>query len=383
MKRDYYEVLGLDKNASDSDIKKAYRKLAKQYHPDRNKDNPNAEDMFKEAAEAYAVLSDSDKKSRYDQFGHQGLGGPGGFEGFSSAEDIFSQFGDIFGDIFGGGGFGGFGGFGGRQSQQRARRGEDLQVSLSIEFLDAITGVPDKKIRVPRMEHCTPCNGSGAAAGSKPQTCETCRGQGAVLQRQAFLQIQTTCPRCQGKGTIITNPCKNCNGKGRERKSNEITVPIPPGVDDGIQLRVRGKGNDGDKGGNPGDLLVRLQVKEHEHFEREGEDIMVTVPVSYSQACLGAEITVPTVHGEEKLVIPSGTQSGKIFTLHGKGVPKLGGNRGKGDHFVQVCVAVPKSLSGEEEELIRKLAKIHDEKVNDKGFLSGLSDLWDRLTNAK
>lgn len=377
MKRDYYEVLGLDKSASDSEIKKAYRKLAKQYHPDRNKDNPEAEEKFKEASEAYAVLSDSDKKSRYDQFGHQGLGGAG-FEGFGSAEDIFSQFGDIFGDFFGGG-FGGFGRGGGRQ--QRAKRGEDLQVSLNVDFIDAIKGC-EKKIRVPRMEHCSPCSGSGAAPGSSPKTCETCGGQGAVIQRQGFLQIQTTCPRCQGKGTMISNPCTTCNGKGRQRKSNEIKVSIPPGVDDGIRLRVSGKGNEGEKGAHAGDLFVSLRVKEHEHFERDGDDIMVTVPVSYSQACLGSEISVPTVHGEETLTIPSGTQSGKIFTLHGKGAPRLGGNRGKGDHFVQVCVAVPKSLSGEEEELIRKLAKIHDEKVNDKGFLSGLSDLWDRLTNS-
>jgi molecular chaperone DnaJ len=374
MPRDFYEVLGINKEATSSEIKKAYRKLAREHHPDRNKDDPSAAEKFKEASEAYAVLSDEDKKRIYDQYGHSGLNSSG-HQGFSSAEDIFSHFGDIFGDFFGG--FGGFGGGGG----QRARRGEDLQVSLPLAFLEGVHGT-DKKIRVPRLEHCDPCDGSGAAPGSRPEACSTCGGAGAVYQQQMFLRIRTACPRCGGAGSIISTPCSGCSGEGRVRKASELKVSVPPGSDNGLRLRLSGKGNDGEKGAPPGDLYVSLRVKEHEHFIRDGDDIRITIPISYPQACLGAEIEVPTVSEAAKISLPSGTPSGKIFTLNGKGAPRLGGRRGHGDQLVQVVVAVPKRISGEEAELIRRLAEIHEEKVSETGLLNNIQSWWDSLTNS-
>ena len=375
--RDYYEVLGVSKDSSSSEIKKAYRKLAMKFHPDRNPDDPDAESKFKEASEAYAVLSDDEQRSRYDQFGHAGLNGGGGFGGFSSPEDIFSQFGDIFGDIFGG--FGGFsGGRGGGQS--RARAGEHLQYNLELDFLEAIHGC-EKMIKVPRLELCDRCEGSGSEPGSRPTTCDMCGGSGAVFQQQMFLRIRTTCPKCKGVGKLITNPCTKCNGEGRLRKPNEIKVTVPPGVDEGLRLRLPHKGNDGDPGGPPGDLYVSLLVKPHPVFRRDGEDIRVIMPVSYPQACLGAKVMVPTVDEEAELEIPAGTPSGKRFTLSGQGAPRLGGRRGRGDQHVQVVVAVPKRLTEEERELIRRLAEIQDEKVGEKGFFQNFQNFWDKFTN--
>ena len=373
MPRDFYEVLGVGKDASASDIKKAYRKMVREFHPDRNKDNPEAADRFKEASEAYAVLSDDDKKRIYDQYGHSGLNSSG-HQGFGSAEDIFSHFGDIFGDFFGGG----FGGFGG---SQRVRRGEDLQVSVRLDFLEAVHGT-EKKIRVPRLEHCDPCDGSGAAAGSRPETCSTCGGTGAVYQQQMFLRIRTTCPRCGGAGKIISSPCTSCKGEGRVRKASELKITVPPGSDDGLRLRLSGKGNEGERGAPSGDLYVSLRVKDHDDFIRDGDDIRIAIPISYPQACLGAEIVVPTVMDTATIKLPPGTPSGKIFTLHGKGAPRLGGRRGHGNQLVQVVVAVPKNISGEEAELIRRLAEINKEKVSDKGLLDNIQSWWDRLTNS-
>lgn len=366
-KRDYYEVLGVEKGSSAGDIKKAYRKLAMKYHPDRNPDNPEAEEKFKEASEAYSVLSDDEKRARYDQFGHAGMGG----QGFSY-EDIFGQgggFADIFSEIFGGG-FGGFGGgFGGGGGRPNLRRGENLQYRMKIGFLEAVHGIQNKEIKVPRNIHCSPCSGTGSA-DSKTTTCSTCNGMGAVLQQQMFVRIKTTCPTCRGQGKTIANPCTSCRGSGHTRQEETVTVSIPAGVDNGNRLRVSGKGNEGDVGAPAGDLFVDIYVDEHDYFERENNDIYLTVPISYSQACLGAKINVPTVDGEVELEVPAGTPSGHQFTLRNKGVPFVNRRHSRGDQHVEVVVAVPDRMSTEEEELIRRLADIQGQKVDDGGFFS-------------
>ena len=346
-KKDYYDVLGVSKSSTEAEIKKAYRKLAMKYHPDKNPDNPEAEAMFKDASEAYSVLSDAEKKQRYDQFGHAGLNG----QGFSSAEDIFSNF----SDIFGGGGdiFSQFFGGGGGGGRQQVRRGEDLQYRLRIDFLDAVKGVK-KEIKIPRAAGCDDCHGSGAAKGSKPKTCDMCNGMGHVFQQQMFLRVRSTCPKCRGQGKMVSNPCKTCEGEGRVRKDDTVT----------------GKGNEGKQGAPAGDLYVITLVSEHEHFERHETDILSEEPVSYAQACLGTKIDVQTAYGNEELEIPAGTPSGKVFTLKGKGVPFLGRRYGQGDHHVQVFVKVPTKMVKEEAELIRKLAELNGEKVNDGTFFS-------------
>ena len=366
-KRDYYEILGVSKDANEATLKKAYRQLAMQYHPDRNPDNPEAEEKFKEASEAYSVLSDSEKRSRYDQFGHAGLGGNG--QGFSY-EDIFGGgggFADIFSEFFGGG-FGGFGGGGGGGGRS-LRRGENLQYRLKLDFLDAVHGVKDKEIKVPRAVHCGSCKGSGSA-DTKTTTCSTCNGMGAVLQQQMFVRMRTTCPTCRGKGSVIANPCSPCKGSGRVRQEEKVTLSIPAGVDTGNRLRVSGKGNEGETGAPAGDLYVDIEVKEHEFFMREENDVLCSVPISYPKACLGAKIKVPTVDGETELEVPPGTASGKVFTLRNKGVPYVNRKHARGDQLVQVVVAVPQKMTPEEEALIRKLAEVQGEKVDDAGFFS-------------
>jgi len=370
--RDYYEVLGVERDADDSTIKKAYRKLALKYHPDRNPDNPEAEAKFKEASEAYSVLSDAQKRGTYDRFGHQGLKGQGFNPGFHDPEEIFSQFGDLFGDLFGfGGGRRGGGG-------QRLRRGANLQIALPLEFLEAIHGVK-KVVDLPREVVCGRCEGDGAEPGTQPATCKTCNGVGEVIQQQmGFLRIRTTCPHCRGRGKVIQDPCKECTGSGRTRQVDSITVPVPPGMNTGQGLRVPGKGHEGDKGAPPGDLIVHIEVGEHEFFKRNGDDVLCEVPISFPQACLGASLKVPTVDGEAELEIPPGTPSGRVFTLSGQGAPRPGGRRGRGDQRVQVIVQVPTRLSAEEDKLIRKLADLQDEKVAEKGFLK---DFWDRITS--
>jgi len=375
--RDFYETLGVGKQASASELKKAYRKLAMKFHPDRNPDNPEAEAKFKEASEAYAVLSDEDKRARYDQYGHAGLQNGGGYGGFHSAEDIFSQFGDIFGDFFG---FGGGGGGQRRGGGRSIRRGEDLQFHLELDFIEAIKGC-DKSINVPILESCDTCDGTGAEPGSKPEKCDMCGGTGAVYQQQMFLRIRTSCPKCRGAGKIIRNPCKTCNGEGRLRKAKEIKVTIPPGVDEGLRLRLPGKGNAGDPGAPFGDLYVSLAVSEHSHFERDGNDIRLLVPVTYSQACLGAKLTIPTIDEPHEFELPAGTPSGKIHVIRGLGAPVLGGRRGRGDMILQTVVDVPRKLGAEEMELIRQLAVIQNDKVNEeKGFFQNISEFWDKWT---
>lgn len=365
-KRDYYEVLNLNREASGSDIKKAYRRLAMEYHPDRNPGNKDAEDKFKEAAEAYEVLSDDQKRSTYDRFGHAGLSGAGFNTGFSDANDIFSAFGSIFEDFFG---FTGPGG--GRGS--RARRGADLRYDLQISFEEAVFGT-EQEIEFERDANCGTCQGSGAAKGSTRQTCRTCRGAGQVRRTQGFFSIATTCPSCQGEGTTISDPCRDCRGKGHTREKKTVSVKIPPGVDHGVRLRVGGEGQVGSNGGPAGDLYVFLDIADSEDFERDGSDVILTRPVSITQAALGCRMRIPVLgEGEKEIEVPPGTQHGDRLTLPGEGVPRLRGV-GRGDLYVEFQVRVPKKLSSEQRELLEKLAAISDEDIRHgkSGFLGKL-----------
>lgn len=366
-KRDYYEVLGVEKTASDDEIKKAYRKKAKQYHPDLNPDNPEAEAKFKEANEAYEVLSDSEKKARYDQFGHAGVdpnygaGGPGG--GFGGGMDF--DLGDIFGSFFGGG-FGG-GGFGGRQANPNApRRGEDIQERVTISFEDAAKGCK-RTIETTRVESCSECGGTGAAKGSAPKTCPDCggRGQVQVQQRTPFGMISTSkpCPKCGGKGKIIENPCTKCRGGGRVRRKVSIDVNIPAGIDDQQIINVRGEGNKGANNGPAGDMHVVVFVRPHPFFERDGFDVWYNVTVSFAQAALGDTIQIPTLDGKVSWNLPAGTQPGAEFMLRGKGIQKIN-SREKGNQILHVVVDVPKKLTDQQKELIRKLSEELGTPVN-------------------
>lgn len=358
-KRDYYEVLGLDKSASQDQIKRAYRKLAKKYHPDMNPGDAEAEAKFKEANEAYEVLSDEQKKARYDQYGFAGVdpnygagAGGAGFDGF--------DMGDIFSTIFGGagGGFGGgFGGFGGGQSRNpnAPQRGDDLRADLTIDFMEAITGT-EKEVEIKRLENCSECNGTGCADGSTPQTCPDCHGSGVVLvqQRTAFgmMQTQRACGRCRGTGQIIDNPCRSCRGKGKVYKRKKITVKVPSGIDDGQRISIRGAGDTGKNHGPNGDLVVFVSVRSDSRFDREGYDIYYRHTVSFTEATLGAELEIPTVHGKVKYKLPAGTQPGTQFRLRGQGVPHLRDD-GKGDQWVTVTVQVPTGLSTAQREALQ------------------------------
>lgn len=367
-KRDYYEVLGVPRAASAADVKKAFRQLAMKFHPDKNPGDKAAETAFKEVAEAYEILGDEQKRQMYDRFGHDGLRGAGLNAGFESSDEVFSHFGDLFGELFG------FGGGGGGR-RRGPRRGPDLEYPLEIDFLEAARGV-EKEITVPKHALCGTCDGSGAAPGSQPQQCATCRGAGEVIQAQMFLRIRTACPACRGVGRVIKDPCSGCAGSGRTRTTEKLKVTIPAGVDDGMQLRLHGKGDIGDAGAPPGDLYITLRVAEHEMFGRDGLNVLSQVPMSFATACLGGDVVVPTIDGDHTIAVPSGTPSGKVITLRGKGMPALNG-RGRGDHLVQMVVAVPKQLSAKEEELIRQLASLQDASVKDRSIWK---DLLDRLT---
>jgi molecular chaperone DnaJ len=349
-KRDYYSVLGVDRSASADEIKSSYRKIAFKYHPDRNPDDPEAEALFKEAAEAYEVLRDPQKRRMYDQFGHEGLNGSG-FQGFRSADDIFSSFGDIFSEFFG------FGPRGGRSSQ---RAGADLRYNLTISFRDAALGT-EVDLRIPRNEVCDHCQGSGAEPGHPPQTCQHCQGQGQVYQSQAFLRIAMPCPVCHGRGTVITHPCTECRGQGKVRRTRELNVRIPAGVDNGSRLRLRGEGEPGSNGGPPGDLYVVISVEEDKTFQRQGQDLVVSVPISFVQASLGDKIEVPTLEENISMEIPPGTQSGRIFQLKGLGLPFLGSTQ-KGNLLVEVVVVTPTNLSKKQEELLKEFDRLEQEK---------------------
>jgi len=344
-KRDYYEVLGVTKNASEADIKKAYRKLAMKYHPDRNPGDKSAEDKFKEAKEAYEVLSNDQKRSAYDKFGHAGVGagagaGPGfgGFEGFSGFGDIF---GDIFSDVFGG------------RARARPQRGADLGFDLTLDLEEAVHGVTEK-IRVPTWVKCTECNGSGARKGSGPTTCETCGGRGQVQMQQGFFTIQQTCPDCHGRGRVIKDPCPKCHGQGRIREEKTLSVKIPPGVDNGDRIRLAGEGEAGMFGAGPGDLYVQINIRLHSIFTREENDLLCEVPISIITAALGGELDIPTLDGRVKLKIPSETQSGQMFRLRGKGVKSVRSGI-TGDLLCKVVVETPVNLNREQKELLEKL----------------------------
>lgn len=378
-KRDFYEVLGLSKGASEDEVKKAYRKLAKKYHPDLNAGDKDAETKFKEVNEAYEVLSDGNKRARYDQFGHAGVdpsygGGAAGGNPFGDDFDI----GDIFSSFFGGG-FGG--GFSRRQANPNApRRGADTEATISISFEEAAKGCKkDVSYRV--VEKCSSCNGSGAASGSSPKTCPTCHGTGQsrVTQRTPFGVIQTahTCERCRGAGQVIENPCKKCSGSGRMQATKKVEVTVPAGIDDGQILKVGGHGNAGANGGPAGDLHVYINVKTHPIFERRGFDVWCELPITFVQAALGAEVTVPTLDGKVSYSIHEGTQPGDVFKLRGKGIERLG-SRGRGDQFVKVTIEVPKNLSSSQKDILRSF----ENEASDtnyqkrKGFFEKLKNMF-------
>lgn len=360
-KRDYYEILGVDKNASADEIKKAYRKLALKYHPDRNPDDKNAEEMFKEAAEAYDVLSTPDKKSKYDQFGHAGMSNNGGFGGGGgfSMDDIFSNFGDIFGGHFGGGfGGGGFGGFGGQGGGRRVQKGSNLRVKVKMTLEEIATGV-EKKLKIKRKVACKACSGTGAANGSAYKTCETCHGSGQITRVQNTIlgQMQTAsvCPTCHGEGKIIIDKCKVCNGEGITLADDVVTLQIPAGVEDGMQLSVSGKGNAAPHGGINGDLIILIEEMTHPQFQRDHQNIHYTHYISFVDAALGTSIEIPTLTSKARVKIEAGTPSGKLLRLRGKGLPDIQNRYNTGDLIVNVNVWVPKTLSKEDKEALEKL----------------------------
>ncbi len=341
--KDYYKILGVSKDASEEEIKKAYRKTAMQYHPDRNPENKEAEEKFKIASEAYEVLRDPEKRRIYDQYGIEGLRGTG-FTGFRGFDDIFSAFGDIFEDFFGMG----------NSSRRRARprSGADLRYDLKISFFDAAFG-KEAEIEIPKNVACEVCRGTGAKPGTQAVHCPSCKGAGQVARSQGFFTISTTCPQCHGEGRIIPHPCRECRGFGKVRSKKRIQIKIPPGVDTGSKLRIRAEGEEGERGGPPGDLYVVLYVEPHDFFSRDGDNIVCQIPISLPQAALGVEIEVPTLDGSRKLTIPRGTESGEILRIRGAGFPRLGGH-GRGDELVQIIVKTPKNLTRRQEEILRE-----------------------------
>ena len=357
-KRDYYEVLGVERGAVTADIKRAYRKLAMQHHPDRNPGNTEAEERFKEAAEAFEVLGDDGKRKLFDQYGHDGPS-RAGFSGFQGTDEIFSRFGDLFGNLGGGGRRGG------------PQRGADLKTRVVIPFAEAIAGI-EREVTIPRRDPCEECDGSGAAAGTTPQACATCHGQGQVIHRQGFFTVQTACPRCHGEGQVIASPCRGCGGTGVVQKETTLKLSIPAGVDDGQTLRIPGRGMAGTKGGPAGNLYVVVAVEADPRFQRDEFDVHSKVSISMAQAALGCTVKTPTLSGDQDLEIEPGTQPDHVVLRKGKGIPVLGG-RGHGDHHVHVEVTVPQKLSAEQEEILRELAESFGEAVSEKkGFFSSL-----------
>lgn len=357
-KRDYYEVLGVGKDAGEGEIKKAYRKLALEFHPDRNPDDADAAENFREAAEAYEVLRDPDKRARYDRFGHAGVGGAG--QQFHNAEDVFGAFSDIFGEFFG------FGGGGG----PRASAGADLRYNLTVSFRDAAKG-KEITLTIPKPAECEECEGSGAKPGTSPETCQQCGGSGHVEQSQGFFRIAVTCPVCRGAGTVIADPCKRCMGQGQVMEEKDLTLNIPPGVDDGTRLRLRGEGEPGTNGGPPGDLFVVIKVERSKTFERHGDDLVYKAEVSMVDAALGTKIEVPTLDDPVEVDIPRGTQHGEVLRLRDKGMPRLGSGRGgtspqHGDLLVAVTVVTPRGLNSRQEELLREFKEVEESKTSTK-----------------
>ena len=369
-KRDYYEVLEVSTTATDQEIKSAYRRLAVKYHPDKNPNDASAEEKFKEAAEAYSVLQDGEQRRRYDRFGHAGVSssagaGNWGAPGFGGIEDIL---GDLFGfgDVFGGARAG--------SRRTAAQRGADLRYDLEISLEDAANGMT-AQLRIPRLEGCETCKGSGAASGTQPETCHTCGGTGQVRYQQGFFSVARTCGACRGAGRVIKSPCKDCSGAGRIEREKQMEVKIPAGVETGSRLRVQSEGEAGTQGGPSGDLYVVIHVAEHEQFERQGSNLYEAVPITFTQAALGAEVMVKTLDSEEKLKIPMGTQTGTVFRLKGKGMPQLGG-RGKGDLFVSVSLVTPTSLTREQRKLLEQLAEVETKDLEDKGLVDKVRDIF-------
>ena len=373
-KRDFYEILGVERSADEREIKKAYKRLAMKFHPDRNPDNPESEEKFKEAKEAYEILSDAQKRAAYDKFGHAGVdpnqAGPGGFGGGADFGDVF---GDIFGDIFGGG-----------RRSQRAARGADLRYNMELTLEEAVRGV-SKEIKVPTLVECDECHGSGARTGTSAQTCPTCHGSGQVQMRQGFFAVTQACPHCHGKGKIITDPCRKCHGDGRVQKTKTLSVKIPAGVDTGDRIRLAGEGEAGEFGAPAGDLYVQVHVKDHPIFVRDGNNLYCEIPISFTTAALGGEVAVPTLDGRLMLKIPAETQSGRMFRLRGKGVRSLRSGA-EGDLLCKAVVETPVKLSDEQKELLKQLedslngsgVKTHKPKAE--GFFEGVKRFFDDLT---
>jgi molecular chaperone DnaJ len=370
-KRDYYEVLGISRTATEQEIKSAYRRLALQHHPDKNPNDTQAEDRFKEAAEAYSILSDGEQRKRYDRFGHSGVssgaGAAWGAPGFSGLEDIL---GDLFGfgDVFGTGGGRG----GGRRTA--AQRGADLRYDLEISLEDAANGLT-APLRIPKLETCSACEGAGAAPGTKAETCQTCAGAGQVRYQQGFFSVARTCGACRGAGRVIKTPCAECKGAGRVENERTMEVKIPAGVETGSRLRIQGEGEAGLHGGPAGDLYVVIHTSEHERFERQGSNLYSSMPITFGQAALGAEIEVPTLDGEQGLKVPAGTQTGTVFRVKGKGMPVLGG-RGRGDLYVAVTVVTPTTLTREQRKLLEQLAQVETKDLEDKGLVDKVRDIF-------
>lgn len=376
-KQDYYEVLGVSRDANDADLKKAYRRLAMKHHPDRNPDDTVAEEKFKEAKEAFEILGDSQKRAAYDRFGHDGVsnsasGGAGGFGGGNG--DLNDIFGDVFGDIFGGGG---------GRSRSRARSGSDLQYNLELSLEESVRGL-EKKLKIPTQVLCTECSGSGAKAGTKPVTCEMCKGMGQVRMQQGFFSVQQTCPTCRGNGEQISDPCGKCHGAGRVQEQKTLSVKIPAGVDTGDRIRLSGEGEAGEKNAPAGDLYVLVQVKKHAMFERDDDDLLCTVPIDVVTASLGGELEVPTLDGKVKLKIPAGTQTDKIFRMRGKGVKPVR-NSSAGDLLCRVQIEVPVHLTTEQRELFEQLKLTLDGKKGSKhtpkhhNWMDGVKKFFDDM----
>lgn len=378
-KRDYYEVLGVSKSATKDELKKSYRKLAIQFHPDKNPGDKAAEEKFKEAAEAYEVLSDDEKRRKYDQFGHAGLGGAGGggYSGFGDVNDIFEHFGDIFGGAFGGG----FGGFSSRgRSSQAVRKGSNLRVKVQLNLQEIVQGV-EKKLKLKKKIICSTCNGTGAANPSAVQTCTTCKGSGYVVQVVnsilGRMQQQSACPACGGEGKIITQKCTTCYGEGIVDGEETISVKIPAGVGEGMQMNVSGKGNAPRRGGVSGDLIVVIGEEKHLELHRDGNDLLYELPISFPNAVMGATVEVPTVEGNVKIKVDEGTQPGKVLRLRGKGIPDVNGY-GRGDLLVQIQVFVPKNISKEERKILEKLqeSEAFIPKIEKNGFFDRMKDFF-------
>lgn len=371
-KEDYYKVLAVARNASDADLKKSYRRLAMKYHPDRNKDNPDTEEKFKEAKEAYEVLSDPKKRSAYDQFGHAGVAASAGHGGFSGAEAFSDIFGDVFGDIFGG-----------ARQRGASNRGSDLRYDLELSLEEAVAG-SDRKIPIPVLVTCASCGGSGARKGSTPVTCATCNGIGNVRMQQGFFSVQQTCPTCRGQGKQIEDPCRDCHGSGRIQDNKTLSVKVPPGVDTGDRIRLAGEGEAGEKGGRSGDLYVQIHVKEHPIFTRDGSNLYCEVPISFPTATLGGELEVPTLEGKIKLKIPPETQTGKLFRLRSKGVKPVRGGA-PGDLLCRVQIETPVHLTKEQKKLIEDLEESltgggshHSPQAH--SWVTGVKQFFDKLT---